>query len=93
MKRNYQEELMVAISPFVAHYQKYPIGFAETDNLNDIYECQMIVDEIMNDFNFLKTAQEKKDAIKRELDRWNKGKNAGYIGRYYARLEYLKSKN
>ena len=90
--KNYQEELMNAVQPFVADYQTHPIGFAETDNLNDIEECQKIVDSLMWDFNKCMTVTEKKHAIKRELDRWNNGKNAGGFGRYIARLEYLKTK-
>ena len=93
MKRNYEQELMEAIAPFVEDYKQFPRGFAETDNLNNLDECQKEVDEIMYNFNKLATTQEKKHLIKIEKDRWLNGKNAGAFGRYIARLEYLKTLN
>ncbi len=91
MKRNYEQELMEAIAPFVEDYKQFPRGFAETDNLNDINECQKEVDEMMNNFNKCATAEEKRFFIKLEKDRWLNGKNAGAYGRFIARLEYLKT--
>ena len=81
---------MTAVQPFVEDYQNYPRGFAETDNLNDIEECQKIVDNMMWEFNKIMTAGEKRSTIKREIDRWSNEKNAGGFGRFIARLEYLK---
>ena len=93
MKRNYEQELMEAIAPFVEDYKQFPRGFAETDNLNNINELQKEVDEMMYGFNKYATLQEKKHFIKLEKDRWMNGKNAGAYGRYIARLEYLKTLN
>ena len=92
MKRNYEQELMEAITPFVNDYQQFPRGFAETDNLNDIDECQKQFDELMKWFR-IEDATFKKRVIKIEKDRWTNGKNAYGYGRLYARLVYLKSKN
>lgn len=91
-KINYEQQLMDAIAPFVENYKKYPHGFAETNNLNDIDECQKDVNELLSDFNLLMSTAEKKAVIAREINRWNNGKNAGGFGRYIARLEYLKTK-
>jgi hypothetical protein len=90
-KRNYENELMEAIAPFVADYQEFPCGFAETDNLNDINECQKIVNEMLRDFNVFYTISDKKWAIKEEKNRWEQEKNAWCYGRYIARLNYLKN--
>jgi hypothetical protein len=91
MKRNYQQELMEAIAPFVEDYKQFPRGFAETDNLNDLDECQKEVDKMMENFNNYSSAEHKRFIIKIEKDRWSDGKNAGAFGRYIARLEYLKT--
>ena len=92
MKRNYEKELMEAIAPFVEDYKQFPRGFAETDNLNDLDECQKEVDKMMWEFNHCDIS-DKKSVIKREKDRWLNGRNAGAFGRYIGRLEYLKTKN
>jgi hypothetical protein len=83
---------MEAIIPFVEYYQKHPYGFAETDGLNDIDEAQSIVNEIMFNFNEIAKTKEKQQMIKKELDRWKEGRNAGAFGRYIGRLYYLKNK-
>lgn len=93
MTTDYRQELMDTIQPFVKYYQQFPMGFSETDNLNDVNECQKIVNELMLSFDNCSTS-EKKSIIKREVERFEKGKNAGTYGRYVARLIYLtKNKN
>jgi len=87
---DYLQELMEVVEPFLQHYQQYPIGFAETDKLNDIEECKNIVQGLLNDFRMC-TSSEKRRIIQREIERFNDGKNAGPYGRYMARLLYLKS--
>ena len=89
--KNYEQELMLAIAPFVEDYKLHPYGFAETDNLNDIDECQKDVDKIMWVFNH-SDMSDKKNIIKKEIDRWCDGRNAGCFGRFIGRLEYLKLK-
>ncbi len=91
MKRNYEKELMEAIAPFVEDYKQCPVGFAETNNINNLDECQKKVDEMMLSFNKYSSAEHKRYIIKIEKDRWSDGKNAGAYGRYIARLEYLKT--
>lgn len=89
---DYMQELMEAVEPFLQYYQQFPIGFAETDRLNDITECKNHVQELLNLFENC-NVNEKKSIIKREIERFNDGKNAGPYGRYMARLIYLKSKS
>lgn len=92
-KEEYQQQLLDAVAPFVEYYQKHPYGFAETDTLNDLQEAEQIVKEMMFDFNEQATTEWKRLLIKKELDRWKEGRNAGGYGRFIARLWYLKNKN
>jgi hypothetical protein len=85
---DYTQELMEAVEPFLQYYQQFPIGFAETDRLNNIEECKKICQELLTSFQNCDT-HEKRTIIKREIERFNDGKNAGPYGRYMARLLYL----
>lgn len=86
------ESIIDSVEPFVMDYIKHPFGFAETDNVNDL---DLLTKEINNSFQMLSydTAQERnrliKSNIKRETERWNDGKNAGFYGRHIGRLAYL----
>ena len=77
-------------------YIKSPFGFAETDNVNDL---DLLTKEINNSFKMLswELVPERnrliKSNIKRETERWNDGKNAGFYGRYIGRLAYLLNEN
>jgi hypothetical protein len=89
---DYTQELMDAIEPFLQYYQKYPIGFAETNDLNDIKKCEDIVLTLLKDFE-ISYPYEKEQIIKREVEKWKDGKNGGVYGRYIARFLYLKTKD
>ena len=89
--QNLEIELRNAINPFVIHYQLCPVGFSETDNLNDINECQQIIDELMGLFR-ISDLDEQKRIVNTEVERFKNGKNAGVYGRYFGRLNYLKNK-
>jgi hypothetical protein len=75
-------KLMLAVQPFMEYYVECPVGFAETNNLNDIDECVEIIRDINRGLNLPST-------IRQETQRFLDGHNAGSFGRYIGRLAYL----
>jgi hypothetical protein len=80
-----------ATEQFAMDYIKYPYGFAETDNLNDIGKLLKDLDDafwgiLADDGRSVKSNI--KRAVNREVNRWKDG-NASYFGRMIGRLAYL----
>jgi hypothetical protein len=78
------------------NYIKLPVGYAETDKLNDINECMNHINELFWGFELYPTPKQRakaiKETIKVETTRW-KEKNAWAYGRYIGRLAYLINKS
>lgn len=85
------EPIFDAVEPFVMDYITLPVGYAETDNLNDKNEIIQKLDHslwgIMID-DGRKVRSHIKSAVKIEIERW-KQHNAWFYGRYIGRLAYL----
>lgn len=75
-------KLMLAVQPFMEFYMECPVGFAETNNLNNIDECLKIIKELNSNCDI-------RSSIRQETKRFSEGKNAGAFGRYIGRLAYL----
>lgn len=90
--KHYVDEIIDAVEPFAMNYIKCPVGYAETDNLNDLDECITKIEEIFWSFDMCETKRERnkmiKETIKTETDRW-KERNAWAYGRMIGRLAYL----
>ena len=90
------ESIVDATEPFVMDYIKYPLGFAETDNINDIDQLLKDIDNTFIEFKLETDGRIRRGminhVIKKETQRWNEGKNAWYYGRHIARLGYLLNK-
>jgi hypothetical protein len=88
-------ELVKGCEDFSNYYCKFPLGFSETDNLNDKKECLgFIYSTNMN----LHLSEEDQNALnqicKRELKEQKerfKSKNSTGLGRHIGRLHYLLS--
>jgi hypothetical protein len=90
--KNYSVEAVLnAVEPFAMDYITLPVGFAETDNLNDI---DKLIRELDNSFmSFMlddgrKVRSHIKFIVKIETERW-KERNAWFYGRHIGRLAYL----
>jgi len=85
------EPILNAVEPFVMDYITMPVGFAETDNLNDKNE---IIKKVDNSLKWTMLDDGRKvrsyinSAVKTETERW-KQRNAWFYGRYIGRLAYL----
>jgi hypothetical protein len=85
------EKIIDSTEPFVMDYVKCPVGYAETDNLNDTDELFKEIDE---HFTYLALEDGRvrrgliNHIIRKETRCWNV-RNAGYYGRHIARLAYL----
>jgi len=91
----YVDDIIDAVEPFAMNYIKLPVGYAETDNLNDITECMNHIDDIFLSFHLCNQREYNKmvkETIKVETTRW-KEKNAWAYGRYIGRLAYLINKS
>ena len=93
--KHYVDEIIDSVEPFAMDYIKCPVGYAETDNLNDVDNCITKIEEIFWSFDMCETKRERnkmiKETIKTETDRW-KQRNAWAYGRYIGRLAYLINK-
>jgi hypothetical protein len=69
-----------------------PVGFAETDNYNDIVKLTKEIEESFFGFELEPDGRVRRGLIntdiKREQQRW-KERNAGFFGRHIGRLAYL----
>lgn len=90
-------ELVKGCEDFSNYYCKFPLGFAETDNLNDKKECLSFI--YYTNMNLHLSEEDKKELnrmCKYELNqqklRFAKGKNSSQLGRHVGRLHYLLSK-
>lgn len=85
------EPIFDAVEPFVMDYITTPVGFAETDGLNDKNEIIQKLDHsmwgIMID-DGRKVRSHIKSVVNIETERW-KQRNAWFYGRYIGRLAYL----
>ncbi len=92
---HYVDEIIDVVEPFVMDYMKHPVGYAETDGLNDIDECITKIEELFWSFNMVDTKTERnrmiRETIKTETNRW-KERNGWAYSRYIARLAYLINK-
>ena len=83
---NLNFKLMLAVQPFMEFYISCPVGFAETNDLNDIDECLKIIKQLNSHCDI-------RSSIKQETKRFSEGRNAGQFGRHIGRLAYLLTKN
>jgi hypothetical protein len=92
---NYQDikKIMNSVEPFVMDYITCPVGYAETDNLNDINQLVNEIKEAYYGIEFEPDGRKRNrlvnDIIKTETTRWSEGRNAGFYGRHIGRLAYL----
>jgi hypothetical protein len=91
----YVDEIIDAVEPFAMNYIKFPVGYAETDNLNDIDECITEIEHLFWNFDMVDSKRERNkminQTIKTETERW-KDRNAWAYGRMIGRLAYLINK-
>jgi hypothetical protein len=85
------EPILDAVEPFVMNYIIIPVGYYETNNLNDKNEIIKKLDAslfgIMTD-DGRKVKSHISRTVKIETERW-KERNAWFYGRYIGRLAYL----
>lgn len=93
--KHYVDEIIDSVEPFVMNYIKCPVGYAETDHLNDVNECITQIEHMFWQFDVAENKKERnrmiRETIKTESERW-KERNAWAFGRYIARLAYLINK-
>jgi hypothetical protein len=93
--KHYVDEIIDAVEPFVMNYIQCPVGYAETDGLDDINECITQIEHLFWNFDMAETKRERnrmiRQTIKTETERW-KQRNAWAYGRYIGRLAYLINK-
>ena len=93
--KHYVDEIIDAVEPFTMDYIKSPVGYHETDNLNDVDECITQIEQMFWNIDMAETKRERnqliKQTIKTETERW-KQRNAWAYGRYIGRLAYLINK-
>ena len=88
------ERIIDSTDPFVMDYIKCPVGYAETNDLNDIDELLKEIDE---HFTYLACEDGRvrrgiiNRTVRQETKLWNV-RNASYYGRHIGRLAYLLSK-
>lgn len=91
---NAVESIIDATEPFVMDYILCPVGYAETDNANDLQE---LIQDITMAFVFDPDGRKRRGEInwcvKREKQRWSEGRNAGFFGRHIGRVGYLLTQN
>jgi hypothetical protein len=94
--KHYVDEIIDAVEPFAMNYIKCPVGYAETDRLNNINDCITEIEHLFWNFDMCETKRERnkiiKETIKTETTRWKTDKNAWSYGRMIARLAYLINK-
>ena len=86
------DSIVDAVEPFAMDYITLPVGFAETDNYNDM---DKLIREIELGFYMITSEPDGRVRkglvsrnIKKEQERW-KERNAGFFGRHIGRLAYL----
>ena len=88
-------ELVKGCEDFSNYYCKFPLGFAETDNLNDKKECLSFI--YVTNMNLHLSEEDQKslnEMCNRELEEQKKrfkSKNSTGLGRHIGRLHYLLS--
>ena len=91
------ERIIDSTEPFVMDYVDCPVGYAETNNLNDIDELTKEINEHFKEFSYEYDGRVRRGLINRvvriETTRWNEGRNAWYYGRHIGRLAYLLNKD
>ena len=91
------ERIIDSTEPFVMDYVDCPVGYAETNNLNDIDELTKEINEHFKEFSYVYDGRVRRGIINRivktEISRWNEGRNAWYYGRHIGRLAYLLNKD
>lgn len=89
-------ELIEGCESFSNHYCKHPVGFAETDRLEDADRCLHFIRNLNVNLWFADFDKELNQVCKAELDqqrtRFAEGKNSSQLGRYVGRLHYIMSK-
>ena len=87
------ESIIDSTEPFVLDYINYPVGYAETDELNDIDKLTKDINNHFRDIAYEQDGRVRRGLINRvitiETTRWNEGRNAWYYGRHIGRLAYL----
>jgi hypothetical protein len=86
------DSILDVVEPFSMYYIQHPVGFAETDNYNDIVKLTKEIEESFFGFELEPDGRVRRGLIttdiKREQQRW-KERNAGFFGRHIGRLAYL----
>jgi hypothetical protein len=86
------DSIIDVVEPFSMYYIQHPVGFAETDNYNDIVKLTKEIEESFFGFELEPDGRVRRGLIntdiKREQQRW-KERNAGFFGRHIGRLAYL----
>lgn len=89
------DEMIDVTKPFAMDYIKYPFGYAETDNLNDIQTCVKDINEYFISVEIESDGRVRRGVInhyvKKEKERWA-SRNAWGLGRHIGRLAYLLNK-
>jgi len=88
--KNSVDSIIDATEPFVMDYITCPVGYAETNNVNDL---DKLIEDITMAFIFDPDGRKRRGEInwcvKREKQRWLEGRNAGFFGRHIGRVGYL----
>ena len=94
---NAQEGIVDATRDFVLDYVKHPVGYAETDNVNDIDKILSDIDMSFAEFGFEEDGRVRRGminyVIKTEKKRWEEGRNAWFYGRHIGRVAHLLAKD
>jgi len=86
------ESIVNATESFVMDYVKCPVGYAETDKLEDGDKLTKEINDHFKEFNCEDGRVRRgmiNAVIKMETKRWNEERSAWYYGRHIGRLAYL----
>jgi len=87
------ERIIDSTEPFVMDYIECPVGYTETNNLNNINELTKEINEHFKDFTYEEDGRVRRHMINRviktEISRWNESHDAWYYGRHIGRLAHL----
>jgi hypothetical protein len=86
-------EIIDSTESFVMDYIECPVGYTETDNLNDINDLVKLIELSFYEIEFEPDGRRRRGLtnhiVKKERKRWIEGHNAGFYGRHIGRLAHL----
>ena len=86
------ESIVNATESFVMDYVKCPVGYAETDKLEDGDKLTKEINNHFKEFDYVDGRVRRgmiNNVIEMEIKRWNEERSAWYYGRHIGRLAHL----